>query len=48
MKNRERFLARSRHSSVRMSLQLAIPWQVGLHQSLLLLHQPRAILVQNM
>src|SRR5208282_4880706 len=32
--------ARSRRSSVRMSLQLAIPWRVALQQSPPLLHQP--------
>jgi hypothetical protein len=30
-----------------MSLRLAIPRRVGLHQSPLLLHQPRTILVER-
>ena len=37
----------SRRSSVRMSLQLAIPRQVGLHQSLPPLHQPRTSLAHQ-
>ncbi len=36
------------HSSVRMSLRLAIPWRVGLHQSPPPLHQPRPILTEIM
>ena len=35
-------VAHSRRSSVRMSLQPVIPWQVGLHQSPPPLHRPRS------